>query len=241
MLRDGVEKIDGMGKRVIVLMDEFDAITTNPKFEMQFFSFLRFLANNYKVAYVTSSMSDLQQMCHDKEIADSPFFNIFSNLPLRPFSPAEVRELITVPSQREGIPLEPYVDRIVEMSGYFPFYVQICCSSVFESIIESESGEPDWDQVSKTFIDEALPHFTFIWDRMDDTVKENMSRVASGKQINKKFRHVNEDLHRLGYLRKAGNDESMIFSTPFQEFVQKSGSSSGGKSSFLGGLFKRDK
>ena len=33
-------------------------------------------------------------MCHNKDIADSPFFNIFSNLPLRPFSRDEAVELI---------------------------------------------------------------------------------------------------------------------------------------------------
>ena len=104
-LRDVVQELSSEGKRIIILMDEFEAITKNENFDMQFFSFLRFLANNFMVAYVTSSYMELQQLCHNKDIADSPFFNIFSNLPLRPFSRDEAVALITVPSEREGIPL----------------------------------------------------------------------------------------------------------------------------------------
>jgi serine/threonine protein kinase len=54
-LRDVIQEFTNEGKRIIVLMDEFEAITKNERFSMQFFSFLRFLANNFTVAYVTSS------------------------------------------------------------------------------------------------------------------------------------------------------------------------------------------
>src|SRR5438552_16247779 len=43
------------GYKLIVLFDEFDAITTNRVFSLDFFAFLRSAANNYDVAYSTSS------------------------------------------------------------------------------------------------------------------------------------------------------------------------------------------
>jgi len=44
-------------------------------------------------------------MCHNADISDSPFFNIFSNLPLRPFKEEEARELIAknVQSLRQSL------------------------------------------------------------------------------------------------------------------------------------------
>src|SRR5689334_3997519 len=55
---DGMRKVLGRlrqaGSRLIVLFDEFDAITANKQFDLDFYSFLRALANNYDVAYVTS-------------------------------------------------------------------------------------------------------------------------------------------------------------------------------------------
>ena len=86
-LKNVIQQLHDEGKRIVILMDEFEVITRNPRFEGQFFSLLRALANSYHVAYVTSSHEDLQKMCHNTDIADSPFFNIFSNLILRPFSP----------------------------------------------------------------------------------------------------------------------------------------------------------
>ena len=81
-----LERFRRDGRKLIVLFDEFDAITANRSFDLEFYSFLRSIANNYDVAYVTSSARDLQELCSTQLIADSPFFNIFTNVFLRAFS-----------------------------------------------------------------------------------------------------------------------------------------------------------
>lgn len=237
-LRDVVEELSSKGKRIIVLMDEFDAITTNPNFDMQFFSFLRFLANNYKVAYVTSSMSDLQQMCHDKEIADSPFFNIFSNLPLRPFARDEAIELITIPSEHEGVPLAPHAEGILELSGLFPMFVQMACSNAFEDLLDKDSGEPDFSEITRSFVDEAAPHFKFIWESMDENQRATMLQVAAGKTLDRKLHHVSEELARLGYLVDL-DTRPAVFSAPFRDFILGNAGDTGGRKSFWGKILGR--
>src|SRR5262249_10126219 len=112
-------------RKLIVLFDEFDAITTNRAFDLEFYSFLRSIANNYDVAYVTSSARDLQELCHTQLIADSPFFNIFTNVFLRAFTREEATALIVRPSAENGLPLEGYARRIMEAAGYFPYFLQI--------------------------------------------------------------------------------------------------------------------
>jgi len=231
-----VERLTENGKRVVVLLDEFESVTANPRFEMQFFSYLRFLANSYRVAYVTSSYSDLQQMCHDKEIADSPFFNIFSNMPLRPFSRDEAVDLITTPSQREGAPLAPHADRILDMAGYHPFFIQIACSAAFEAISEGTGGEPDWQEIERHYMEEALPHFTFMWDRLGENEQRNITRIAEGKAVDRKYMHISEELERRGYLREEGSGQA-VFCEPFARFALQQGSRGGRGGLF--GLFKR--
>jgi serine/threonine protein kinase len=231
-LRDVVREVSGEGKRIIILMDEFEAITKNENFDMQFFSFLRFLANNFMVAYVTSSYLELQQMCHNKDIADSPFFNIFSNLPLRPFAHDEAVELITVPSEREGIPLGQYASYILELSGHFPLYVQIACSNLFEFFVEHPGAEPDWDEISGTFKEEIYPHYSFIWGRMGGASKETLGRVAMGRSIGKKYRFVTEDLLRRGYLLE-DNGDLAVFSSSFKDFVLEQSQKISEKKTFL--------
>jgi hypothetical protein len=116
-LKNVIHELHDAGRRIIILMDEFEVITRNPRFEGQFFALLRALANTYNVAYVTSSQEDLQKMCHTADIADSPFFNIFSNLILRPFSREEALELIKTPSAQEGVPLERHSEGILALQG----------------------------------------------------------------------------------------------------------------------------
>src|SRR5262249_15557633 len=137
-LRGVLENFRRDGRKLVVLFDEFDAITTNHAFDLEFYSFLRSIANNYDVAYVTSSARDLQELCHTQLIADSPFFNIFTNVFLRAFTRAESVELIRRPSAAAAIPLEGYTKRITEIAGYFPYFLQIACAAYFDYLSENE-------------------------------------------------------------------------------------------------------
>jgi hypothetical protein len=217
-------------------MDEFEAITRNPNFDASFFSFLRALANSYRVAYVTSSCDELQLMCHNKDISDSPFFNIFSNLPLRPFAPKEALLLISKPSAAEGVPLQQHSAKILELAGYFPLFVQIVCASIFENIMDDPNQPPDWPQISQAFQEEAHPHFEFAWQRMSDLEKENLCRLATGAKLNRKYEFVNEALLRRGFLvEKEG--VLALFSQAFQHFVLVQQQSAVTKTSFMAKLF----
>ncbi len=219
-LKAVIQEVHDEGRRIVILMDEFEVITNNPRFEEQFFSFLRALANTYRVAYVTSSHEDLQRMCHNKDISDSPFFNIFSNLILRPFSRDDALDLITTPSKTEGIPLEPHSTRILEMAGHFPLFLQIACSAAFEALMSDPDAELNWGQVREAFMEEAKPHYRSIWDHFDEPVRDNLTRLAAGKTINKKYAYVNEDLVRRGYVVESDKGLSLC-STSFSEFVRE--------------------
>jgi Cdc6-like AAA superfamily ATPase len=50
------ERLKERSKRLVLLFDEFDAITSNPIFDREFYSFLRSVANNSAVAYVTGAI-----------------------------------------------------------------------------------------------------------------------------------------------------------------------------------------
>jgi len=76
---DAVKATASESRPLVILLDEFDTVTSNPSFGTEFYSFMRSIANNHPVAYVTSSQQELQKICHSSKVADSPFFNIFSN------------------------------------------------------------------------------------------------------------------------------------------------------------------
>jgi len=239
-LKNVIEKMHGQGKRMIVMMDEFECITSNDNFDAQFFSFLRSLANSYRVAYVTSSVDELQLMCHNEDISDSPFFNIFSNLPLRPFTEKEALELITGPSAACEAPLAEHAGRILDLAGRFPFFLQIACSSVIEHLLDGDK-EIDWEMVTRTYRDEVYPHFEFIWEKMDEGARSTISRIADGQPVLREHEYVAEELQRRGYV-ESGQEGLTLFSSTFGSFVKSRDAGAGSKSSFFAGvtsLFRR--
>jgi len=237
-IKDFVQRLSAAGHRLAILLDEFDAITTNRSFSLEFFSFLRFLANHYDVAYLTSSARDLQVLCHTKEISDSPFFNIFSNLRLSIFQPAEALELIRVPSESAGRPLEPHAQQIMEMAGLFPFFLQMACSHTLEWMEEHPPGtDPDFTEIRRRFYDEAKLHYRYIWDGFDPHERSAVVRVAQQKSIPDALRHVLAELEGKHYVEAAAG-KSRLFASTFEDFVQGEAGRDE-KPSLLGRLFGR--
>jgi serine/threonine-protein kinase len=219
-VKDLVQRLDSAGFRLAILLDEFDAVTTNQNFRLEFFSFLRFLANHYNVAYLTSSARDLQALCHHKEIADSPFFNIFSTIRLSTLQREEAEELVRVPSERAGRPLGPHAGKLLELSGLFPFFIQMACCHAFEWMVENPSrSDPDFAEIGRRFYEEAELHYRYIWDGFDAHEKSAVRRVATGKNIPDALRHVVAELATKRYVRE-GPGKSGLFAGPFEEFVR---------------------
>jgi serine/threonine protein kinase len=240
-VRDMVQRLDGKGFRLVLLLDEFETVTTNANFSLEFFSFLRYLANHYNVAYLTSSERDLQHLCHTKEISDSPFFNIFSTLPLTVFKPDEAEALIREPSERVGKPLGAHTDAIIDLAGLFPFFIQMACSHAIEYLDEHpDAREPDFRDVRRRFYEEARFHFRYVWDRFDEHERSTILRVAGGKGLPDALRHVLAELESR-HLVEEGQKGPRLFASTFDEFVRtEAGAGAGtaaGKTSLLGRLF----
>lgn len=206
-------------QKLIILFDEFDVITANKVFSLDFFSFLRSAANNYDVAYITSSARELQVLCHTDQIADSPFFNIFTNIYLRPFSLEEATLLVREPSNNAGIALEPYLKEILSLSGYFPFFLQMACSNYFDHIFEN-GNFIDSKRVEENFLDEAGVHFRYIWERMGDAEREVINFFITGQPRPKAREHIFEELRRAGYFIEEGNS-ARLFSRLFASAIAR--------------------
>jgi serine/threonine protein kinase len=226
-IRGLVQRLDKAGFRLVLLLDEFDGITTNSCFSLEFFSFLRYLANHYNVAYLTSSSRDLQDLCHTREISDSPFFNIFSTLRLGLFRPEEATELIAAPSRRVGRPLAPFQRQLMEMAGLFPFFLQIACSQTLEYLEENPSAtQPDFDKIGRRFFEEARFHYRYIWDGLDSVEKSTLLRLAKGKEIPAALQHVQDQLARRNYILEE-NGRQRLFASAFADFIRLEGDGSG--------------
>jgi class 3 adenylate cyclase/AAA+ ATPase superfamily predicted ATPase len=220
-LKDVVTKIQQQGLKLILLFDEFDSITQNKNFDTEFFAFLRALANRYDIAYVVSSGRRLQDFCHTKEIADSPFFNIFSNLFLSPFSREEALTLIGEPSKDAGYPLDSVADEIISMAGYFPFFIQVSCSTFFEYAMDysAELQDVALAEIHELFLEEAKDHFQYIWDIFDESERRVCLRIVRREEIAPPDMVVLRGLSQQGYVI-VKSDGPVLFSSLFTQQVE---------------------
>src|SRR5262245_18001586 len=67
-IRTAVARLDRDRLKLVLILDEFEAITQNESFTLESFSFLRSLPNNYSVSFTVSSSRELQDLCHSKEL-----------------------------------------------------------------------------------------------------------------------------------------------------------------------------
>jgi hypothetical protein len=222
-LRALAEGIAAAGLRLILLADEFESVTKNERLGAELYSFLRSLANNYPVGFITASARNLKDMCVSHQIADSPFFNIFAVTHLGLFREEEALALIREPSAARGRPLEPVAPAILGMGGTYPFFLQMACSAWFE-YLESEgleaadlAGKAPPREVLALFREEVEPHFEYVLETLPAEEKQVLADTLSGKSP--KAGPAEEALLRKGYLRPLPDGACAPFSEEFGRFA----------------------
>ncbi|MBN1411539.1 MAG: adenylate/guanylate cyclase domain-containing protein [Spirochaetales bacterium] len=220
------EAIASNGYRLIMLFDEFEAVTKNEKIGPEFYSIFRSLANTLPIAFITASGKNLKEMCASHAISDSPFFNIFTVQYLGAFREKEALALISEPSERASIPLKPVSQSIVSMAGFYPFFIQIACSAWYE-YLESE-GQDAGEFASRSapkgvldiFREEVEPHYEYILENLLPEEKEVMLKVMNGEKVTCDDYHA-DGLERKGYLTLLEDDAFRIFSKEFEKVLKR--------------------
>jgi hypothetical protein len=208
-----VEAIHSEGKKLIVLLDDFHLVTGNKEYPLEFFSFLRSLANNYNVAYVTTSFLELQQLCVVKAIEESPFFNIFTNVSLGLFSISEATEyLSSILGTARNV-----AEEIVTACGPSPYLLKIVASLIQgKKVVESEVASSYEKTVHPSFV----PYFEKIVSILPKDSYTSLKAVIKSGTPDVKERHLLRVLVHHGFLVEDG-DRIVPCSQAFALFLRK--------------------
>jgi hypothetical protein len=123
--------------------------------------------------------------------------------------------------------LQPYVDFIIDIAGYYPFFIQISCSALFEHVKNGVTDNKNlMEMVKDDFLDEAKVHFQQIWETANVDEREVLLALSAGKKIQPSQEYLIKILEKEGYV-KAGKKRPEIFSSLFGEYIlDRFGSSS---------------
>jgi AAA+ ATPase superfamily predicted ATPase len=209
-LQKFVEDSHKAGKKIIILLDDFHYITRNQNFPLEFFSFLRSLANNYNLAYVTSSYLELQKLCIAKDIEESPFFNIFTNIALGLLSPEEAAELCLKLSSVS----REQAEKLVAWCGPLAYGLKIALKKIGN---QDAIGENEYE---KLLMPELTGYFEEVVSILTKEALKPLKELAKGKEPDPKDIHQLRPLIRQSFLLE--DAEKLDFYSPaFKLFILK--------------------
>jgi hypothetical protein len=178
-MADLFDVVDLKGLHVVLLLDEFEKVTTNANFGPDFFYGLRSLAIQHNLTLVTSSRSELIELTHSEVIKSSPFFNIFANINLRLFLEPEARQLISASLAGTGVQFsKSEIDLLFRIAGFHPFFLQAACHFLFEAYEKSLNAPERERFLLKEFREEAAPHLDDFWFNSRDSEKIVLAAMA---------------------------------------------------------------
>ncbi len=207
--------IDGLhaaGKRVVILLDDFHYITQNKLFPLEFFSFLRSMANNYNLAYVTTSFVELQRLCAVKDVQESPFFNIFTNLAIGMLAREEAEALFV---KLTGVD-EALSQKVVAWCGSSPYLVKLVAS---QFSTEAHPEALDDAGFQRVLLPAAAPYFHQIVSLLPKEAFKPLQAVSRGKAIGQSELHHVSSLIKQGFLVEH-DGEVACFSPAFLAFLR---------------------
>ena len=157
-LEDLFQESMDKGYCTVLLMDEFEYVTGNPDFGSDFFGSLRTLAIHCGVA-----------LCYSEEIKGSPFFNIFANVVLHPFTYEDVDKLLS--GYTQGEMSEEHRAFIWNLAGGHPLFIQIAGYYLFDGQANGLVGDALTRYVSGNFDQQASSHYIYLWSHCSDSEK----------------------------------------------------------------------
>jgi hypothetical protein len=208
-LQRTVEELHRGGVNLVCFFDDFHFVTRNTNFPLEFFSFLRSLANNFNLAYVTSSYLELQKLCVAKDIEESPFFNIFTNIALGLLAPDEARALLAALTGWA----EADAGRVAAWAGPLPYVLQLAARAC-------PDGPPADGEREKTIMPLLKEYFAAILAILPRQAFKPLKDMVKGRAADPRDSHFLKPLARHHFLldEEAG---LTFFSEAFKLFVQK--------------------
>jgi len=170
-----LRKLNQRGLRIILILDEFERLSTNTALDLNFFNALRSAAGRYQLAFITASARPLIELTYSgrsQEILSSPFFNIFAPMFLGLLSEKDARQLICEPAERVGLPFSAGVEnQLYELAGGHPLALQVAC---FHAI-----NTPDnFAEIEQNTERELNAHFQYYWHNLTTTEQDTLRRIG---------------------------------------------------------------
>jgi hypothetical protein len=206
-IEDGLEMVRDRGYRLIVMLDELEAIGRRLEEFQDWGEDWRSKASAGLFTLVIATGRSLGEVYGSLGLT-SPFDNIFSKTMLGALEDAEWRQLV-----RDGMPGidAATLSWIDDVAGGWAFYVQMAAAIVWQ--------DGDLDEAGREFQFQTDDRFRALWKDLKQEQGALRTLAQTGKAIDI-TKGMGDRLLRYGVLRKDGR----LFSSVFGEWIRENGS-----------------
>ncbi len=183
--RRALRRLRDAGYELVLMLDEFESLARNAHFEPDFYGELRSLAGELGIVILTAAKRSLYDLTYEhSSTLSSPFFNIFSELPLGLMPEADVRAMLIELSARSGAAFcDEEVAFAVELAGPHPFFAQIAGGHLFDTPGRGSPRSPEiYDLIRKRFAAEAEDHYRYLWASLSPDEQSVLLRLGSAAE-----------------------------------------------------------
>ncbi len=148
--QDALLALRKRGALPVVCLDEFEElIHRREQFTLDFYESLRYLMNQHALAFITASKSPLIDLAQTLGYT-SPFFNIFTHLPLGELTDDEARALLVrgADCDRAFTPTEQ--NDAWRLAGNHPYKLQLIGSLLYQA--KADNRAVDWAELRREFV-----------------------------------------------------------------------------------------
>jgi tetratricopeptide (TPR) repeat protein len=171
--------------RLLLLLDEFEYVVDSNDLDLPFFAGLRSLvATDLPVTCITASrqhLSQIDRFASGYSISSSPFWNVFTTVPLNVFDDREAKLMLEEPLQGTGVSFSRQDVRFLhDLSGYHPFFLQMAAHFLFQEIVQRPqvAAEEKRQSARTVFADQCSPHFEFYWEKSSPVERSVLADYA---------------------------------------------------------------
>lgn len=216
-----LEVLGSENQRVVLLIDEFAAVTRSTAFELDFFSHLRSVFSQPALTCVTASFRSLGEMCHLGP--DSPFFNIFSRVQLGLFTDEEAEVFILEPFNKKSIQIHPkVVEAMLKLTGPQPCFISALCHNLIHDgqvLSRGAIQKSDLEQHKDRLFTALSDDYRYYWRQLSDEERAMLHSIAAGDQPSGRMNPTLHTLKELGLVR-IHNGNNVPFSQLFGDFLE---------------------
>jgi len=171
--------------RLVLMLDEFDVLLYHPILNCaEFFGGLRSLASLSRGALtlvIASSqpLAALNQEAQQFSRTGSPYFNILSEIALRPFPTEDITNLLRWAGDRFTSQDRRF---LTEVAGGHPYLLQVAAGMLWEAYEDGEcESEQLRQQAGENFYDEVSSTLENIWRSWSPVMQRAFAAVALGQ------------------------------------------------------------